>query len=135
MKQNLRFNSMRICSRHIPYPLIKKCVPHFNTHAPQSWGQGLFATKAPIKEGGSTFCCRLLATYQQRQTELSTVGEAHLLAVDWLGCLAISLNHKHNRKEKMSFLPVDHLHQNNISFPVCASCPDVHKIHSCSLYR
>jgi len=27
----------------------------------------------------------LLAAYLQRQAGLSTVGEAHLLAVDWLG--------------------------------------------------
>jgi hypothetical protein len=27
----------------------------------------------------------LLATHLQRQAGLSTVGEAHLLAVDWLG--------------------------------------------------
>ena len=36
-------------------------------------------------KGGSTFCCRPLITYQQGQSGLSTVGVAHLLAVDWLG--------------------------------------------------
>jgi hypothetical protein len=36
-------------------------------------------------KGGSTFCCRPLITHQQGQTGLSTVGVAHLLAVDWLG--------------------------------------------------
>jgi hypothetical protein len=38
-----------------------------------------------VAEGGSTFCCRPLITYQQGQSGLSTVGAAHLLAVDWLG--------------------------------------------------
>jgi len=37
------------------------------------------------KEGGSTWAIVLLAAYLQRQAGLSTVGEAHLLAVDWLG--------------------------------------------------
>ena len=36
-------------------------------------------------KGGSTFCCRPLITHQQGQSGLSTVGEAHSLAVDWLG--------------------------------------------------
>jgi len=36
-------------------------------------------------KGGSTFCCRPLITHQQGQAGLSTVGVAHLLAVDWLG--------------------------------------------------
>ena len=36
-------------------------------------------------KGGSTFCCCPLITYQQGQSGLSTVGAAHLLAVDWLG--------------------------------------------------
>ena len=35
--------------------------------------------------GGSTFCCRPLITHQQGQSGLSTVGAAHLFAVDWLG--------------------------------------------------
>ena len=41
-------------------------------------------------KGGSTFCCRPLITHQQGQTGLSTVGEAHLLAVDWLGWICYS---------------------------------------------
>ena len=48
----------------------------------QSW-------KIPLSsimgKGGSTPCCRPLIAYQQRRAGLSTVGEAHLLAVDWLG--------------------------------------------------
>ena len=36
-------------------------------------------------KGGSTFYCRPLITHQQGQSGLSTVSEAHLLAVDWLG--------------------------------------------------
>ena len=48
----------------------------------QSW-------KIPLSsimgKGGSTFCCRPLITHQQGQAGLSTVGVAHLLAVDWLG--------------------------------------------------
>ena len=45
--------------------------------------------KSPLSsimgKGGSTPCCRPLIAYQQRRAGLSTVGEAHLLAVDWLG--------------------------------------------------
>ena len=43
--------------------------------------------------GGSTPCCRPLIAYQQRRAGLSTVGEAHLLAVDWLGwfCYLLSI--------------------------------------------
>ena len=36
-------------------------------------------------KGGSIFCCRPLITHRQGQAGLSTVGAAHLLAVDWLG--------------------------------------------------
>ena len=36
-------------------------------------------------KGGSTFGCRPLITHQQGQLGLSTVGAAHLLAVDCLG--------------------------------------------------
>ena len=36
-------------------------------------------------KGGSIFCCRPLITHQQGLSGLSTVGVAHLLAVDWLG--------------------------------------------------
>ena len=47
----------------------------------QSW-------KLPLSlimgKGGSTFGCRPLITHQQGQLGLSTVGAAHLLAVDWL---------------------------------------------------
>lgn len=43
--------------------------------------------------GGSTPCCRPLIAYQQRRAGLSTVGEAHLLAIDWLGwfCYLLSI--------------------------------------------
>jgi len=43
-------------------------------------------------KGGSTFCCRPLITHQQGQSGLSTVGEAHLLAVDWLGWVCCLLD-------------------------------------------
>jgi len=43
-------------------------------------------------KGGSTFCCRPLITHQQGQAGLSTVGVAHLLAVDWLGWVCYKLH-------------------------------------------
>jgi hypothetical protein len=33
-----------------------------------------------------------LAAYQQKRARLSTVGEAHLLAVDWLGWICYLLD-------------------------------------------
>ena len=44
-------------------------------------------------KGGSTFCCRPLITHQQGQAGLSTVGVAHLLAVDWLGWICYLYYH------------------------------------------
>ena len=43
-------------------------------------------------KGGSTFCCRPLITHQQGQSGLSTVGVAHLLAIDWLGWVCYKLH-------------------------------------------
>ncbi len=50
------------------------------------------------------------------------------------GAAGYSINN-YSRKGKMSSLLADHLHENDVSFPVVASCPDVHKIHNCSLYQ
>ncbi|MFR2373323.1 MAG: hypothetical protein ACLS8T_37735, partial [Anaerobutyricum sp.] len=53
----------------------------------QSW-------KIPLSsimgKSGSTFCCRPLITHQQGKAGLSTVGEAHSLAVDWIGWVCYS---------------------------------------------
>lgn len=46
----------------------------------------LLCDKRESVRDGSTSCCRPLAAQLRKQAGLSTVGEAHLLAVDWLGC-------------------------------------------------
>ena len=45
-----------------------------------------------IKRAVALWAIVLLVTYQQRQAGLSTVGEAHSLAVDWLGWVCYLLD-------------------------------------------
>ena len=54
-----------------------------------------------IKRAVALWAIVLLVTYQQRQAGLSTVGEAHSLAVDWLGWVCYLL-------DKLEFIAYRH---------------------------
>ena len=52
-------------------------------------GHGNSPLSKIMRKGGSTFCCRPLITYQQRQAGLSTAAQyaPFILTVDWLNWL------------------------------------------------